>query len=95
MELDEIRNFWKKALGVHGPQWMIMTALQRLDRGKGVSAGDIADLLQMAPVFVTAHARRLEAKGFVRLTVLSAERGDVILSPTDKAREQFAKLGSP
>ena len=36
VHLQEIRYFWAKALGVSGPQWMILMALADLDQGEGV-----------------------------------------------------------
>jgi len=32
VHLQEIRYFWAKALGVSGPQWMILMALADLDQ---------------------------------------------------------------
>jgi len=33
---QEIRNLWAKALGVSGPQWMILMALAQQDQGQSV-----------------------------------------------------------
>src|ERR1700730_2468084 len=35
--LQEIRYFWAKALGISGPQWMILMALADIDQGEGAS----------------------------------------------------------
>jgi hypothetical protein len=31
MNFEEVRNFWARVLGIRGPQWMIIVALQKLD----------------------------------------------------------------
>jgi len=73
MRLEEVRNFWTKVLGIHGPQWMSVMALQRLDQeeldqgeldqGEGATVQAIADLLQ---VNLTPQSSLLENKGFIR-----------------------------
>lgn len=93
MQLEELRSFWAKVLGVHGPQWMIVMALYRLDQGEG-DVQAIADLLQMSPTFVTSHANFLEDKGLVRRTVAGEDGAAMMLSLTVKARQHLAELAS-
>jgi hypothetical protein len=58
--LQEIRYFWAKALGVSGPQWMILMALADLDQGDGVPVKVVSKMLYVDPSFVTLE------KGFMR-----------------------------
>ena len=94
MQLEEIRHFWLKVLGVQGPHWMIVMALQRLDHGEGAHVQAIADMLDTNPTFVTSHARFLESKGLVRETLAGADGAAMILSLTDQARRHLAELAS-
>ena len=92
MHLEEVRNFWAKVLGVRGPHWMIIMALQDLDQGDGVPVETLATTLQVDPTFVTSQSQLLEKRGFIRREV--SDRGVVILSLTDTAYEHLAKLAS-
>ena len=36
VHLEELRYFWGKALGISGPQWMILMAVAEIDQDDGV-----------------------------------------------------------
>jgi len=95
MNLEEVRNYWAKVLGIRGPQWMIIVALQELDHGEGAPVMAVATMLQVNPTFVMTQSRLLERKGFVRRTAVSDGSGTVSLSLTDKAYRHLAKLAYP
>src|SRR4029078_8200541 len=57
VHLQEIRYFWAKALGVSGPQWMILMALADLDQGEGVPVKVVSKLLHVDPSFVTTPSK--------------------------------------
>ena len=65
VHLQEIRSFWAKAIGISGPQWMILTALADLDRGEGVPVNIVSKTLFVDPSFVTTQSKMLEEKGIV------------------------------
>jgi DNA-binding MarR family transcriptional regulator len=91
VQLEQLRSFWAKVLGVPGPQWMIVMALQRLDRGEGAGVEAIADLLQVNPTFVTSQSGFLENKGLIQRA--KGENGAATtLSLTDDARRHLAEL---
>ena len=92
MQLDEHRNFWTQVLGAPSPQWMIVMALQRLDRSDGASVQAIAETLQVNPTFVTSQTRFLESKGLIRLQAPGDDFGAVSLSLTEKSRQRLAEL---
>jgi MarR family transcriptional regulator, organic hydroperoxide resistance regulator len=94
MRLEEVRNFWTKVLGIHGPQWMIVMTLRCLDQGEGASVQAIADMLQVNPTFVTSQSRFLESKGLVRRTASGDHAATMILSLTKEARRHLAELAS-
>jgi MarR family transcriptional regulator, organic hydroperoxide resistance regulator len=95
MNLEEVRNYWAKVLGIRGPQWMIIVALQELDHGEGAPVMAVATMLQVNPTFVMTQSRLLERKGFVWRTVVSDDSGTVSLSLTDKAHRHLAKPAYP
>jgi DNA-binding MarR family transcriptional regulator len=92
MNVEEVRNFWADVLGVRGPQWMIIVAVQELGRGEGVLVTAVATMLHVNPAFVLTQSRLLEKKGFIRRTAASDDSGIASLSLTEKAYQHFATL---
>src|SRR3954452_13548329 len=66
VHLEEIRYFWAKALGISGPQWMILVALADLDQNDGVPVNVVSKKLHVDSSFVTTQSKLLEKKGFLR-----------------------------
>lgn len=92
VHLEEIRAVWARGLGISSPQWLILMAVNDLDRGKGASVRAVSTKLHVDPSFVTTQTKSLEKNGFVR-RIPSEEDGRVVLmSLTDKASKQIASL---
>src|SRR3954469_6253656 len=94
VHLQEIRYFWAKALGVSGPQWMILMALADLDQGGGVPVKVVSKMLHVDPSFVTTQSKMLEKKGFMRRKTSEDDARVVEMSLTDKAYKHIAGLAS-
>src|ERR1044072_5035392 len=94
VHLQEIRYFWAKALGVSGPQWMILMALADLDQGEGVSVKVVSKMLHVDPSFVTTQSKLLEKKGFMRRKTSGEDARVVQMSLTDKTYKQIAAMTS-
>lgn len=94
VHLQEIRYFWAKALGVSGPQWMILMALADLDQGEGVSVKVVSKMLHVDPSFVTTQSKMLEKKGFIRRKTSDDDARVVQMSLTDKTYKYIAGLAS-
>ena len=47
VHLQEIRNLRARAVGVSGPQWMILMALSELDQGEGVPVKVVSKMLHV------------------------------------------------
>jgi DNA-binding MarR family transcriptional regulator len=92
--LQEIRYFWAKAIGISGPQWMILMALADADKGEGASVKAVSKMLHVDPSFVTTQSKLLEKKGFVRRRSSSEDARVVQMSLTDKTYKQIANLAS-
>src|SRR5436190_5469597 len=94
VHLQEIRYFWAQALGVSGPQWMILMALADLDQGEGVPVKVVSKMLHVDPSFVTTQSKMLEKKGFMRRKTSEDDARVVQMSLTDKTYRQIANLAS-
>jgi DNA-binding MarR family transcriptional regulator len=94
VHLQEIRYFWAKALGVSGPQWMILMALADLDQGEGVPVKVVSKMLYVDPSFVTTQSKMLEKKGFMRRKPSADDARVVQMSLTDKTYKFIAGLAS-
>jgi len=92
--LQEIRYFWAKALGISGPQWMILMALADMDKGEGVSVKAASKMLHVDPSFVTTQSKLLEKKGFMRRKTSDEDARVVQMSLTDKTYKQIAAMAS-
>jgi MarR family transcriptional regulator, organic hydroperoxide resistance regulator len=87
---EDARDFWAKIVGVRGPQWMIVVALQRLDHGGGAPVTAIAELLHVNPIFVMTQSGLLEKKGLVRRIAVNDDPAAASLLLTDKASRHLA-----
>src|SRR3954451_12140523 len=91
VHLQELRYFWAKALGISGPQWMILMALADLDQGEGVPGKVVSKMLHVDPSFVTTQSKMLEKKGFMRRKTSEEDARIVQMSLTDKTYKQIAR----
>jgi DNA-binding MarR family transcriptional regulator len=94
VHLQEIRHFWATALGISGPQWMILMALAEMDKGDGVSVKAASKMLHVDPSFVTTQSKMLEKKGFMRRKASEDDARIVQMSLTDKSYKHIASLAS-
>jgi DNA-binding MarR family transcriptional regulator len=92
--LQELRYFWAKALGISGPQWMILMAVADLDKGEGVSVKVVSKMLHVDSSFVTTQSKMLEKKGFMRRKTSAEDARIVEMSLTDKSYKHMANLTS-
>jgi MarR family transcriptional regulator, organic hydroperoxide resistance regulator len=94
VHLQEMRNFWARAIGVSGPQWTILTAISELDKGEGVPVNVVSKMLHVDSSFVTTQSKLLEKKGFVRRKTSGGDARVVQMSLTDKSCKHIAGLAS-
>jgi DNA-binding MarR family transcriptional regulator len=89
---EELRAAWTTALGVSGPQWLILIAVAELDKeGQGVSAAAISNYLQIEISYIVIESRKLETKGFLYLS--KAAQNAMQISITTKSQVLIASLG--
>ena len=94
VQLEEVRYFWAKALGISGPQWMILAALADLDEKDGVAVNVVSKKLHVDPSFVTTQSKLLEKKGFLRRRTSIEDARVVKMSLTDKTYKHLAGLAA-
>jgi MarR family transcriptional regulator, organic hydroperoxide resistance regulator len=94
VHLEDIRRIWAEALGINGPQWLIMMAISDLDGGRGVSVGEVSAKLHVHQTFVSAQTRDLEKSGFLNRSASPDDARIVAMSLTDKARKEIGKLSA-
>ena len=94
VHLEELRYFWAKALGISGPQWMILMALADLDDKDGIPVNVVSKKLHVDPSFVTTQSKLLEKKGFLRRKASTEDARVVLMSLTDKTYKQMAGLAA-
>jgi DNA-binding MarR family transcriptional regulator len=92
VHLEELRYFWAKALGISGPQWMILMAVAELDQGEGIPVNAVSKMLHVDSSFVTTQSKLLEKKGFMRRKPSPDDARVVRMSLTDKTYKQLANL---
>ena len=92
--LEELHDFWARALGISGPQWRIILVLADIDEGNGVSVNAVSKILHVASSFVTKQSKLLERHGFICRTA-SCEDGRIVnMSLTEHTWARLARLGS-
>ena len=94
VHLDELRYFWAKALGISGPQWMILMAVSDLDQGRGVPVKDVSAALRVDPSFVTTQSKMLEKMSLLKRTSSREDARVVLMSLSEKARKHAADLSA-
>ena len=92
VHLEELRYFWGKALGISGPQWMILMALAEIDQDDGVPVNVVSKKLHVDSSFVTTQSKLLEKKGFIRRKTSTEDARIVQMSLTDKTYKHLAGL---
>ena len=94
VHLEELRYFWARALGISGPQWMILMALAEIDQDDGVPVNVVSKKLQVDSSFVTTQSKLLEKKGFIRRKTSTEDARIVQMSLTDKTCKHLASLAA-
>jgi DNA-binding MarR family transcriptional regulator len=94
VHLEELRYFWAKALGISGPQWMILMALADLDEKDGVPVNAVSRKLHVDSSFITTQSKLLEKKGFLHRKTSAEDARIVQMSLTEKAYKHLAGLAA-
>ena len=90
--LAEVRRVWAKMLGVSGPQWLILMAVDYLDERNGVSVGTVSTKLHVNQTFVVAQSKTLEANGYLARRISEKDARVVLMSLTDQTRRKLTVI---
>lgn len=91
-QLEEIHKGWAEMIGITEPQWLILMAVDELDRGRGVSGVAVANKLRIHPAFVTNQTKKLEQMEFLVRATSPEDARFLQISLTQKARAEIVKL---
>jgi MarR family transcriptional regulator, organic hydroperoxide resistance regulator len=92
--LEDLRHCWATTLGVSGPQWLILMAVDDRQGESGIPVKDVAAKLEVDPSFVTVQSKNLEKTGFLSRSTSREDSRVILLSLTALARKEIAKLKS-
>jgi len=91
-QLSAVRQVFATMLDVTGPQWLVLTAVDYLDTGSGVSVGSVSSKLHVNQTFVGVQTKILETEGLLRRESSEEDARVVLLSLTEKARRQLDSI---
>lgn len=91
-QLEGIHKNWAQLMGLTEPQWLILMAIEELDKGRGVSGIAVAGKLRFHPAFVTNQTKKLEETGFLMREISRDDARFIEMSLTEKARAEISKL---
>ncbi len=72
--IETTRRHVGAVIGISGPQFSMMMAIAELEGSTGVSVGQVADYMHVAPPFVTAESGKLCRKGYLEKKVDTVDR---------------------
>ena len=90
--LAQVRRVWAAMLGVSGPQWLILMAVDYLDERDGVSVGTVSAKLHVNQTFVVAQSKTLEANGYLARRNSEKDARVVLMSLTDQTRRRLTAI---
>jgi DNA-binding MarR family transcriptional regulator len=90
--LQEIRNRLGEVIGLSGPAYSILIAIEHLSDTDEVGISGVSDHLHLSSTFVTIEVIKLVKAGLVHKEVHSEDGRRVVLTVTEQAREKLAEL---
>jgi DNA-binding MarR family transcriptional regulator len=90
--LAEVRRVWATMLGVSGPQWLILMAVDYLDERNGVSVGTVSAKLHVNQTFIVAQSKTLEASGYLTRRNSAKDARVVLMSLTEQTRRKLTAI---
>lgn len=90
--LQEIRNRLGEAIGLTGPAYSILIAIEHLSQTEGVGVSRVSDHLHLSGAFVTIEVAKLVKAGLVDKVAHPEDGRRVILTVTDRAHALLDEL---
>lgn len=79
-------------IGLSGPQFSIIMTIAELEGSTGVSVGQVAEFMHVAPTFITAESGKLLRRGFVGKQTDATDRRVIRLRLSRKGRAGLEAL---
>ncbi len=92
--LQEIRNRLGEAIGLSGPAYSILIAIEHLGQQGEVGVSKVGDHLHLSGAFVTIEVNKLVKSALVKKVPHPEDGRRVILTVTDKARALLDELAA-
>jgi DNA-binding MarR family transcriptional regulator len=90
--LEDIRRSWAKLFGISGSQWLILMAISDLDKGNGVSVGEVSDKIHAVSTFVTTQTKILERLGLIHRVTSTTDARVVLMSLSETSQKKMTDL---
>ena len=90
--LEEVRRYLGACIGLSGPQFSLLMAIQELEGEHGVSVGKLASYLHVAGTFVTAESAKLTQKQFIEKRSEPRDRRVSLLRVTPAGARAIGEL---
>lgn len=94
VRLLEIRNGFAKSIGLTGPAFSILIAIEHLIKQGDIGISQVSEHLHQSGAFVTLEVNKLVKKGLVIKVANPNDRRRVSLSVTNKAIDMLEKLAA-
>ncbi|MET0239752.1 MAG: MarR family winged helix-turn-helix transcriptional regulator [Sphingobium sp.] len=92
VRLQEIRNKLGEVIGLSGPAYSILIAIDHLENEGEVGVSRVSDHLHLSGAFVTIEVSKLAKAGLVDKRSHPEDKRRVILTVTQRARALLAEL---
>lgn len=90
--IQEVRNQLGESIGLSGPGYSILIAIEHLAGEGEVGINRVSEHLHLSGAFVTIEVAKLVKAGLVRKVTHPGDRRRVLLTVTDKALRLLAQL---
>jgi DNA-binding MarR family transcriptional regulator len=90
--MEEVRRYLGSCIGISGPQFSLLMAIQELQGADGVSVGKIAGYLHVAGTFVTAESAKLAQRDYIEKRCDARDRRVSLLRVRPAGRKAIEQL---
>lgn len=91
-QMEEMRRYLGKKVGLTGPQYFLVMAVAELQGKTGVSVGRVAAYLHVTGTFVTTESGKLFKKGILEKRTDTQDSRRSLLSVADKGQKALSSL---
>jgi len=90
--IEVMRLGFGSVIGITGPQHEILMLIARVNKGEGISVGEVAKLIRRSSAFVATETGRLDRLGLVQKKASDPDKRRSVLQLTDHGWELLERL---